>query len=234
MCTKRVRTIIGAVLMSLNWPEGSDNVVLVSGEGYADAVSASVLDKKLDAPILLTTPDTLSSDTRTALDALKPKNIYIVGGEGFSDVLSAAPAAAAKDEILLLADNDKTSTKSTIDFIKANNSKVTVIGTSNIINDDMYKTFGAAQRVDGEVYRFATNLNVLNNFKEIFKTDKLYIANASSATPDNLYADVLAASAVAGKYSAPLVLVDTEGSSATTDAIAYIRNNTADSTDLQI
>lgn len=161
--------------------------------------------KKLDAPILLTTPDTLSSDTRTALDALKPKNIYIVGGDGFSDALSAASAAAAKDEILFLADNGKTSTKPVIDFIKANNSKVMVIGTSNIINDAMYKILGAVQRINGGVDRFATNLNVLNNFKESFKTDKLYIANASSAIPDNLYADALTASAVAGKYSAPLI-----------------------------
>jgi hypothetical protein len=53
----------------------------------------------------------------------------------------------------------------------------------------------------------------------------LYIANATAATPDDLYADALVASAVAGKYSAPLVLVDTETSDATTNAIAYIGNN---------
>jgi hypothetical protein len=53
----------------------------------------------------------------------------------------------------------------------------------------------------------------------------LYIANASAADPDDLYADALVASAVAGKYSAPLVLVDTETSDATTNAIAYIGNN---------
>ncbi|MCI1996971.1 MAG: cell wall-binding repeat-containing protein, partial [Clostridium luticellarii] len=63
-----------------NWADGSDNVVLVSGEGYADAVSASALAKKLDAPILLTKSDSLSADAQTALETLKPKNIYVVGG----------------------------------------------------------------------------------------------------------------------------------------------------------
>ncbi|MFL0196763.1 cell wall-binding repeat-containing protein [Clostridium sp. WILCCON 0269] len=62
-----------------NWT-APDNVVLVSGEGYADAISASVLAKKLDAPILLTTPKVLNLYTKTALDTLKPKNIYVIGG----------------------------------------------------------------------------------------------------------------------------------------------------------
>ncbi|UZQ50719.1 cell wall-binding repeat-containing protein [Clostridium kluyveri] len=62
-----------------NWTT-SDNVVLVSGEGYADAISASVLAKKLNAPILLTTPKVLNSYTKTALDTLAPKNIYVIGG----------------------------------------------------------------------------------------------------------------------------------------------------------
>lgn len=62
-----------------NWTT-SDNLVLVSGEGYADAISASVLAKKLDAPILLTTPKVFNSYTKTALDTLKPKNVYVIGG----------------------------------------------------------------------------------------------------------------------------------------------------------
>lgn len=63
-----------------NWDGGSKNVVLVDGEGYADAISGSVLAKTLDAPILLTQPKTLNEDTKGALDVLKPTNIYILGG----------------------------------------------------------------------------------------------------------------------------------------------------------
>ncbi|MHC6178739.1 cell wall-binding repeat-containing protein [Clostridium sp. JNZ X4-2] len=269
-----------------NWTSGSENVVLVSGEGYADAVSASALAKKLNAPILLTTPDTLSTDAQTALTTLKPKNIYViggtasisqsirdglkanytltelggatryetnaavadelvklgvdasnvmvVGGQGFSDALSVAPVAAAKGQILLLANNDQTATKPVIDFINANKSKVTVVGTSNVINDTIYNALGATTRVDGGNSRFDTNLKVLAAFKDSLKTDKLYIANASAADPDNLYADALVASAVAGKYSAPLVLVDKDGTDATNSAVAYIKDNTTKSTDLQL
>lgn len=64
-----------------NWTT-SDNVILVSGEVYADAVSGVPLAKKLDAPMILTTPGTLNTYAKTAIDTLKPKNIYIIGGNG--------------------------------------------------------------------------------------------------------------------------------------------------------
>lgn len=62
-----------------NWTT-SDNAVLVSGEGYADSVSASALAKKLNAPILLTTAGSLNTDAESALSTLKVKNVYVVGG----------------------------------------------------------------------------------------------------------------------------------------------------------
>ena len=278
------RYATAAQVAKSNWTT-TDNVVLVSGEGYADSVSASALAKKLDAPILLTTPDTLSSDAESAIEQLKPKNIYViggnasisqsirnnlktdynlvelggvnryetnvavaeklvelgvsasdvlvVGGEGFSDALSVAPVAAAKGQILLLANNNESSIQSVIDFVKDNSSKVTVVGTKNVINDAVYNALGASTRVDGGADRFATNLNVLNKFEDSLKKDKLYVANASPATPDNLYADALVASALAGKYTAPLVLVDKENSTATDKAVDYIAD-TADGTALDV
>lgn len=58
-----------------------DNVVLVNGQGYADAVSATPLAKKLDAPILLTEAGGLNSKVIPAIKKLGAKNVYIVGGE---------------------------------------------------------------------------------------------------------------------------------------------------------
>ncbi|WPC42249.1 cell wall-binding repeat-containing protein [Clostridium sp. JS66] len=264
-----------------NWTT-SDDVVLVSGEGYADAVSASALAKKLNAPILLTTAATLSTDTQSALSTLKAKNIYIiggnasvsasvrtslkanynlielggsdryqtnakvaqklvdlgvkadevimVGGEGFSDALSVAPIAAAKGQILLLGMNSTEYMKPVVDFVNQNNSKVTVVGTSNVINSSIYSAVKAVNRIDGGSDRFDTNMKVLDAFKTTVKMDKMYIANASG----DGYADALVASAVAGKSGAPLVLVDTEGSTATTNAIAYVKNNAQAKTDLNV
>ncbi|OBR89845.1 N-acetylmuramoyl-L-alanine amidase LytC precursor [Clostridium ragsdalei P11] len=273
------RYATAAKVATTEW-KTSDNVVLVSGEGYADAVSASALAKKLGAPILLTTGTTLNADAQSALDTLKPKNVYVVGGtasvsqsirdglkskytltelggsnryetnvavakqlvklgvsasdvmvvggQGFADALSVAPVAAAKGQILLLANNDTSATQGAIDFVKDNKSNVTVVGTTNVISDAIKNAFGStATRVNGGSSRFDTNLAVLKAFSKDLKTDKLYVANASAATPDNLYADALVASALAGKYTAPLVLVDKDGTSATNSAVSYIKSENA-------
>ncbi|OAA86899.1 cell wall-binding repeat-containing protein [Clostridium ljungdahlii] len=280
------RYATAAKVATTNWTT-SDNVVLVSGEGYADAVSASALAKKLGAPILLTAGNTLSQDAQTALDTLKPKNVYVVGGtasisqsiraglkskytltelggsnryetnvavakqlvklgvsasdvmvvggQGFADALSVAPVAAAKGQILLLANNDKASTQGAIDFVNDNKSKVTIVGTTNVISDAIKDAFGStATRVNGGSSRFDTNLAVLKAFSKDLKADKLYVANASAADPDNLYADALVASALAGKNAAPLVLVDKDGTDATNNAVAYIKGEATKTTDLQL
>lgn len=261
----------------------NDNVVLVSGEGYADAVSGSVLAKTIDAPILLTQSNTLSADTTKALNTLKPKNIYViggtasvsqsirdqlkdggynlvelgganryetnvavanelvknhgisadkvmvVGGEGFSDALSVAPVAAAKGQILLLGSNSQSDMKSVIDFVNANRSNATVIGTSNIMKDSILKALGVdpSTRINGGLDRFETNLNVLKAFSSDLKADSIYVANA---TADDGYADALVASALAGKTASPLILVDTNDSSATANALSYYNSEKTDST----
>ncbi|WP_034869651.1 cell wall-binding repeat-containing protein [Clostridium lundense] len=60
----------------------SQNVVLVNGEGYADAVSATPLAKKLGAPILLTKKDSLPNGVLDTIKKIGASNVYIVGGEG--------------------------------------------------------------------------------------------------------------------------------------------------------
>ena len=280
------RYATAAQVAKSNWTT-TDNVVLVSGEGYADSVSASALAKKLDAPILLTTSDTLSSEAQDALNTLKPTNVYVVGGtasisqsirnglkskytltelggssryetnvavakelvtlgvsasnvmvvggQGFADALSVAPVAAAKGQILLLANNDQASTQGAIDFVKDKKSNVTVVGTTNVISDAIKDAFGTtAKRVNGGSSRFDTNLDVLKAFSSDLKADKLYVANASAADPDNLYADALVASALAGKYTAPLVLVDKDSSDATKNAVVYIGDTASKTTDLNV
>ncbi|WP_416044815.1 cell wall-binding repeat-containing protein [Clostridium tyrobutyricum] len=62
------------------WANGSDYVVLASGEGYADALCAAPVAKKYNAPILLTTSKTLNSTIKSEITRLKAKNIIEIGG----------------------------------------------------------------------------------------------------------------------------------------------------------
>lgn len=64
-----------------SYPEKTDNIILASGENYADALVAGTIAAKLDGPVLLTKSKELESDIEKEIDRLSPKNIYIIGGE---------------------------------------------------------------------------------------------------------------------------------------------------------
>ncbi|UZQ51009.1 cell wall-binding repeat-containing protein [Clostridium kluyveri] len=61
--------------------EKSEYVVIVSGENFPDALSATVLAKKYNAPILLTYLD-FYSEQEEQLDKLGVKKAFIIGGTG--------------------------------------------------------------------------------------------------------------------------------------------------------
>lgn len=61
--------------------EKSEYIVIVSGENFPDALSATVLAKKYDAPILLTYLD-FYGEQEEQLDKLGVKKAFIIGGTG--------------------------------------------------------------------------------------------------------------------------------------------------------
>lgn len=58
----------------------SDYAVIVNGENYPDALSASVLAKKYNAPILLTQDNVLDSNAQYQIKRLGVTKVFIVGG----------------------------------------------------------------------------------------------------------------------------------------------------------
>ncbi len=58
----------------------SDNVVLASGENFADALAGGQLSVILPAPILLTTAKKLDEGVKAELGRLNAKKVYILGG----------------------------------------------------------------------------------------------------------------------------------------------------------
>lgn len=72
--------------------QGSDRVVVASGEAFPDALAASALAGALDCPVLLTEHARLSSQTAAQLGRLGAREAYVVGGE-------AAVSARAQSQI---------------------------------------------------------------------------------------------------------------------------------------
>ncbi|MBM4760897.1 SpoIID/LytB domain-containing protein [Bacillus sp. B15-48] len=68
-------------IASSGWNK-AESVVIVNYTAFADALAAAPFAYYIDAPILLTQPASLTTDTANKIKQLSPKNIYIIGGEG--------------------------------------------------------------------------------------------------------------------------------------------------------
>ncbi|MBN3554178.1 cell wall-binding repeat-containing protein [Fictibacillus nanhaiensis] len=64
------------------WGSGSSTILLVNYQAFADALSASPLAYKLNAPILLTNPDRLNTKTEEEIKRLNASKVIIIGGTG--------------------------------------------------------------------------------------------------------------------------------------------------------
>ncbi len=84
-----------AALATDGWPDGAETVLLASGQSWPDALAATPLSAKLDAPLLLTETASLPEDTRRALETLAPSHIIVLGGERAVSTSATVQASAA-------------------------------------------------------------------------------------------------------------------------------------------
>ncbi|MDR3543481.1 MAG: cell wall-binding repeat-containing protein [Desulfosporosinus sp.] len=75
------RYVTATAIAKQGWTQ-SDYAVLAYGENFPDALSAVVLAKKYNAPILLTSGSSLPDVTKQTLTTLQVKNVFIIGGTG--------------------------------------------------------------------------------------------------------------------------------------------------------
>lgn len=127
--------------------------------------------------------------TANAINAklTSPAGTFVVGYNSLADALSVASYAAAKDFAIVLTKAD-----GTVDSSKIVGSTTYLVGGTTVVKD-----YAGATRLSG-ADRFATNTAVVSTLG--FNLGKVYIANGLSLV------DALAASSLAGKYTAPILL----------------------------
>ncbi|HET9733406.1 MAG TPA: cell wall-binding repeat-containing protein [Acidimicrobiales bacterium] len=69
-----------AAIAAATFPGGTSTVVIASGTNFPDALAASYATGRAHAPILLTDPNNLSTETQQAITNLKATGAEIVGG----------------------------------------------------------------------------------------------------------------------------------------------------------
>ena len=102
--------------------QNADTVVIATFDGYWDALAASALAGKYDAPILLTGKSTLEAATANELERLKAKKAIIVGGE-----------AAVSDDVKRSIESMGIATER----VAGSNAQATAVEASNCVAADV-------------------------------------------------------------------------------------------------
>ena len=104
-----------AIEISKKYFGHADTVIVVDSNNYADAITASVLSKLMNAPILLT--DTHKLDTRVAaeIERLGAKDVIIVGGHNsVADSVKGELKAYDEDSVERIWGNDRYETSAQV------------------------------------------------------------------------------------------------------------------------
>jgi N-acetylmuramoyl-L-alanine amidase len=71
---------VAANVAKEGWPSGANVVFLANYDAFADALSATPLAYKMNAPILLSRPTSLGDTTKNKLRELSPSKVFVIGG----------------------------------------------------------------------------------------------------------------------------------------------------------
>ncbi|MDD4346981.1 MAG: cell wall-binding repeat-containing protein, partial [Desulfitobacteriaceae bacterium] len=155
----------------------------VSDAVVADAKTVATSVEKVSGADRLATNDLINAKLSS------PAGTFVVGYNAIPDALSVASFAAANNYAIVLANLD-----GSVDSAKIEGSKTYIIGGPTLVKDITGATrlFGAD--------RFDTNVEVIKELT--FSYGKVYIANGVTLV------DALAASSLAAKAGAPIVLTD--------------------------
>ena len=100
----------------------AETAIVASGDNFPDALSASALAGAYDAPVVLTTKDSLSDQAKATLEALDVKNVIIIGGT--AAVSDAAASAISGMGITVDRISGDTRQETAREVAKAVNTKV--------------------------------------------------------------------------------------------------------------
>lgn len=131
------------------------------------------------------------------------KGAFVTTGSDFPDALSAAPIAAAQGMPILLVPPDSLP-PTTQDYLnKANIKNIYVLSGSNELSDNLINQLPNAEVITGNDL-YERNTNLIKRFSDNLTFDSIYVATGSD------YPDALAASALAQKYQAPVILLQAD------------------------
>jgi len=175
-------------------------VYLIGGLGAISANVENQLAKLSISTTRIAGQDRYDTSVQVAKALGASKGAFVTTGEDFPDAISAAPLAAAQNMPILLVPPDTLPT-TTLSYLTG--SKIPhlyVLNGSNELSDNLVSQLPNAEVITGND-PYERNVNLIERFSDNLKFDSIYAATGSD------YPDALAASALAQKNQAPLILL---------------------------
>ncbi|MCC0630072.1 MULTISPECIES: serine hydrolase [unclassified Clostridioides] len=170
--------------------ENAENAVLINDSAIADALAATPLAYKKNAPILLTGSSQINEKTLAELKRLKVKNVYVIGGEASVNEKSLDTIKSNNISVSRISGNDRYQTSMNIakelDSI-SNISKISVVNGEKGLADAVSIGAVSAQN-DMPIILTNENSNIaeINNLFKNKKIDKSYVIGGEYTVSKNI------------------------------------------------
>lgn len=174
-----------SVEVSKQWPS-SEYLVLASGEGFADALSAAPLARTYGAPILLTNPSTLMPNTEAEISRLGVKEIFIIGGTASVSKGIENKLGAKGIKITRLSGNDRYETSLAVADYIGTAGEVFVVSGANFPDALSIASYAA----DSQIPILLTEGNELSKtveeFISVYEVNKTYLIGGTGVISESV------------------------------------------------
>jgi putative cell wall-binding protein len=108
------RYATAAAVAQASFPSGATTAIVASGRDFPDALAGSYAAGRLRAPVLLTDPNQLSTETASALSAMHAAGVTLVGGTAAVSDNVASQLRAAGYTVQRVAGGDRYATAAAV------------------------------------------------------------------------------------------------------------------------
>jgi len=202
----------------------SDTAILASGLDYADALTATPLAKKYDAPILLVKNAGLSAQAEllNVLKAKGVKNVFIVGGTSIIPSSVEGELANAGITSKRLAGNNRYETSVAIAMeVSSNTGEIALVSGMDFADGLSISAIAGQRNMPILLTKKAEMPPVISNYIKTLNPNKVYVVGLNSAINDNVISNIANTERLGGsdRYETNKVIFDKFRGNITSDTL---------------
>lgn len=191
------------------------NVIIVGGTGVISNNIESQLESMGISVERISGANRYETSVKIAQKLGSTNELIVATGEDYPDALSIAPIAAIKQIPIILVPREYIP-DSVKDYISSKDiDKTYVIGSSEIISDNVCNLFPNSERITG-ADKYARNIAINEKFVDTFSSEGVCLATGEG------FADAIAGSVFAAKTGNPILLIDSDKYFIHPDLVDYL------------